>query len=63
MRDILLVEPPYRNKYPPLGLMKIATYHKLIGDRVSFMKGKMSDYVIGLCVDDIVEYFIKDDIL
>ena len=36
---ILLVEPAYRNKYPPLGLMKIATYHKLKGDYVDFIKG------------------------
>jgi len=39
MRRILLVEPAYRNKYPPLGLMKIATYHKLLGDYVEFVKG------------------------
>jgi len=39
MRQILLVEPAYRNKYPPLGLMKISTYHKLRGDRVVFIKG------------------------
>ncbi len=38
-RDILLVEPDYRNKYPPLGLMKIASYHRLRGDRVAFVKG------------------------
>lgn len=39
MRKILLVEPNYKNKYPPLGLMKIATYHKLRGDLVEFTKG------------------------
>ena len=36
---ILLVEPGYKNKYPPLGLMKISTFHKLLGDSVSFVKG------------------------
>ena len=36
---ILLVEPAYRNKYPPLGLMKIATFHKKRGDEVRFIKG------------------------
>lgn len=43
MRHILLVEPPYRNKYPPLGLMKIATYHKWRGDYVRFAKGLCPD--------------------
>jgi hypothetical protein len=40
-RRILLLEPGYKNKYPPLGLMKIAAYHGPHGrkDHVRFAKG------------------------
>ncbi len=40
--NILLIEPGYPNKYPPLGLMKIAQYHGLNGknDHVRFIKGE-----------------------
>jgi len=44
MRRILLVEPGYRNKYPPLGLMKISSYHKLAGDEVHFVKGRKASF-------------------
>lgn len=36
---MLLVEPDYKNKFPPLGLLKISTYHKMRGDNVIFYKG------------------------
>jgi hypothetical protein len=41
-RNILLIEPGYKNKYPPLGLMKIAQYHGPQGkqDKVRFIKGQ-----------------------
>src|ERR1044071_4064116 len=40
-KNILLIEPGYKNKYPPLGLMKIAQYHGPRGkrDHVTFAKG------------------------
>jgi hypothetical protein len=40
-KRILLLEPGYKNKYPPLGLMKIAQYHGAHGkqDHVTFCKG------------------------
>ena len=41
-KNILLVEPGYPNKYPPLGLMKIAAYHGPHGrdDNFRFVKGE-----------------------
>ena len=41
-KNILLIEPGYKNKYPPLGLMKIAQYHGPRGkrDHVRFVKGE-----------------------
>ena len=45
MKNILLIEPGYKNKYPPLGLMKISTFHKQKGDKVTFYKG-CSDVLI-----------------
>lgn len=40
MEKILLVEPNYKNKYPPIGLMKIASYHRSKGDYVQLYKGE-----------------------
>ena len=41
-KNILLIEPGYPNKYPPLGLMKLASYHGPNGrkDDVTFVKGE-----------------------
>lgn len=38
--NILLVEPNYRSKFPPLGLMRLSTYHRQRGDRIAFVRGE-----------------------
>ncbi|KAA6325382.1 hypothetical protein EZS27_025399 [termite gut metagenome] len=54
-RNILLIEPNYKNKYPPIGLMKIATYHRILKDNVTFFKGDLNDLVLrnitSICID------------
>ena len=43
-KNVLLIEPRYPNKYPPLGLIKLAEYHgpRGRGDNVTFVKGEQS---------------------
>lgn len=36
---ILLVEPSYRTRYPPLGLLKLASFRRLNGDSVELVRG------------------------
>jgi len=42
-KRVLLIEPAYKVKYPPLGLMKISTFHKRRGDEVLFYKGTRAE--------------------
>jgi hypothetical protein len=57
MRRVLLVEPGYQNKYPPLGLMKLATYHRGRGDFVRFWKGNARELVLETLLDEAVVAF------
>lgn len=54
-RKVLLLEPNYKNKFPPIGLMKLATYFKLRGDDVVFYKGNLKDFLINDITNDCVE--------
>ena len=54
-RSILLIEPGYKNKYPPIGLMKIATYHRMLGDNVTFYKGDVKELELNYAVIDCIE--------
>ena len=55
-RKVLLIEPNYSNKYPPIGLMKLATYFRNRGDEVVFFKGDLKHFVIERitikCIDE-----------
>lgn len=53
-RQVLLVEPNYKNKYPPMGLMKLATYYRMLGDDVRFYKGDMKSLAADLICEDLV---------
>ncbi|MCQ2343110.1 MAG: cobalamin B12-binding domain-containing protein, partial [Paludibacteraceae bacterium] len=59
--NILLLEPNYKNKFPPIGLMKIATYFKLRGDNVVFYKGDLQDFVVRQITDDCVDKLTQLD--
>lgn len=54
-KNILLIEPGYKNKYPPLGLMKLAAYHGPYGkkDNVKFIKGEQDENVLNVSWDRI----------
>lgn len=56
MRKVLLIEPSYKNKYPPIGLMKIATYYRGCGDDVRFFKGDMKDLAADLICEDLLKH-------
>ena len=54
-RNVLLIEPDYKNKYPPMGLMKISTYYKNLGDNVRFYKGDLQYLVAEMLCEDLLK--------
>ena len=51
-RRVLLLEPAYKNKYPPMGLMKLAMYFRTSGDNVRFFKGDLRRFAASLLCED-----------
>ena len=60
-RKVLLIEPNYANKFPPIGLMKISTYYKMLGDEVVFYKGDLKLFVIERIADKCIDAFSQID--
>ena len=56
-RKVLLIEPNYKNKYPPMSLMKLATYFRNRGDDVRFYKGNMQDFAVELICEDLIKIY------
>jgi hypothetical protein len=55
-KKVLLIEPNYSNKFPPVGLMKIATYYRNLGNwDVVFYKGDLKLFVIERIADKLVD--------
>lgn len=60
-RNILLIEPNYKNKYPPMGLMKISSYYKKLGDNVTFFKGNLVELVLNDTYEMLKEQLYAND--
>jgi hypothetical protein len=56
--NVLLIEPLYKNKYPPICLMKLSTYHKMRGDQVTFYKGAIKDLVLDILTKNVIQNWI-----
>lgn len=61
-KKVLLLEPNYANKFPPVGLMKLSTYYKNLGNwEVVFYKGDLKTFVIERITERCVEMFYTID--
>ncbi len=48
---ILLVEPDYYSRYPPLGLLKLASYHRTYGDKIQYVRGSVNNVDVPDSID------------
>lgn len=60
-RKVLLIEPNYKNKYPPMGLMKLATYYRNCGDDVRFFKGELKQFAAQLLAEEFYAEYKRFD--
>lgn len=61
-KKALLIEPNYSNKFPPVGLMKIATYFRNKPDwEVVFYKGDLKAFVLERIIDRLVDDLMEND--
>lgn len=61
-KKVLLIEPNYSNKFPPVGLMKIATYYRNLGDwEVVFYKGDLKTFIIEQIAEKLVQKLNEAD--
>ncbi len=61
-KKVLLLEPNYANKYPPIGLMKLSTYYKNRGGwDVTFYKGDLKQFIIEGITDKCINEFSDYD--
>jgi len=61
-KKVLLIEPNYPNKYPPVGLMKIATYYRNLGNwDVVFYKGDLKLFVVERIADKCISEMAEID--
>lgn len=61
-KKALLIEPNYSNKFPPVGLMKIATYFRNKPDwEVVFYKGDLKAFVVERIVENLVNNLKDND--
>ena len=59
-KKILLLEPEYRRKYHPLGLMKISSYLKSYNKDVSFSRSFKNNNYDLICITTLFTYFSEN---
>ena len=60
-RRVLLLEPNYKNKYPPMGLMKLSTYFRNKKDDVRFFKGDLRNFAAGVLCEEFLQSVDKKE--